>query len=112
MQQTPKKRTSDGAGILLPAARLSLQNKVKSRLGSPGQASREEIPEMPIEFYDVKKREKVQIPESEVTKTTYERQGKDGKTQVRYAFKAVNEGTKLTKFASKDDWDALDAPVE
>jgi hypothetical protein len=67
---------------------------------------------MAIEFYDVKKREKVQIPESEVTKTTYERQGKDGKTQVRYAFKAVNEGTKLTKFASKEDWDALDAPVE
>ena len=29
---------------------------------------------MPIEFYDVKKREKVQIPESEVTKTTYERE--------------------------------------
>src|SRR5262245_40749015 len=67
---------------------------------------------MAIEFYDVKKREKVQIPESEVKKTTYERQGKDGKTQVRYAFRAVNEGTKLTKFASKDDWDALDAPIE
>ena len=67
---------------------------------------------MAIEFYDVKKREKVQIPESEVKKTTYERQGKDGKTQVRYAFRAVNEGTKLTKFASKEDWDALDAPVE
>jgi hypothetical protein len=67
---------------------------------------------MAIEFYDVKKREKVQIPESEVKKTTYERQGKDGSTQVRYAFKAVNEGTKLTKFASKEDWDALDAPVE
>jgi|SRR5689334_3139349 hypothetical protein len=89
-----------------------LQNKTESRPGLPGQASREEIPEMAIEFYDVKKREKVQIDESDVTKTTYERQGKDGKTQVRYAFKAVNEGTKLTKFASKDDWDALDAPVE
>jgi hypothetical protein len=76
------------------------------------RAEREESDEMPIEFYDVKKREKVQIPESEVTKTTYERQGKDGTTQVRYAFKAVNEGTKLTKFASKEDWDALDAPVE
>jgi hypothetical protein len=67
---------------------------------------------MPIEFYDVKKREKVQIPESEVRKTTYEREGKDGKKSVRYAFKATNEGTNLTKFASKDDWDALDAPVE
>ena len=37
---------------------------------------------------------------------------KDGSKQIRYAFKAVNEGTKLTKFASKEDWDALDAPVE
>jgi hypothetical protein len=67
---------------------------------------------MAIEFYDVKKREKVQIPESEVRKTTYEREGKEGKTSVRYAFRATNEGTKLTKFASKEDWDALDAPIE
>jgi hypothetical protein len=48
---------------------------------------------MAIEFYDVKLREKVQIPESEVKKTTYEREGKDGKTNVRYAFRAVNKGT-------------------
>jgi hypothetical protein len=67
---------------------------------------------MAIEFYDVKLRQKVQIPESEVRKTTYERQSKDGKTTVRYAFKATNQGTNLTKFASKEDWDALDAPVE
>jgi hypothetical protein len=68
--------------------------------------------QMAIEFYDVKLREKVQIPESEVKKTTYERPGKDGKINVRYAFRAVNNGTKLTKFASKEDWDALDAPIE
>jgi hypothetical protein len=67
---------------------------------------------MAIEFYDVKLREKVQIPESEVKKTTYERQGKNGQTNVRYAFRAENKGTKLTKFASKEDWDKLDAPVE
>lgn len=67
---------------------------------------------MPIEFYDVKKREKVQIPESEVKKTKYEKPGKDGMINTRYAFKAVNEGTKLTRFASKEDWDALDAPIE
>jgi hypothetical protein len=77
----------------------------------PGHRLREEL-QMAIEFYDVKLREKVQIPESEVKKTTYEREGKNGKTNVRYAFKAVNQGTKLTKFASKEDWDALDAPVE
>jgi hypothetical protein len=80
-------------------------------MGPPGHRLREEI-SMAIEFYDVKLREKVQIPESEVKKTTYEREGKDGKTNVRYAFRAVNQGTKLTKFASKEDWDALDAPVE
>jgi hypothetical protein len=65
---------------------------------------------MAIEFYDVKLREKVQIPESEVKKTKYEQTSKEGKVNVRYAFKAENKGTKLTKFASKADWDALDAP--
>ena len=67
---------------------------------------------MAIEFYDVKKREKVQIDESQVRKTKYEREGKDGKTNVRYALRAENEGTKLTKFVSQSDWDALDAPEE
>jgi hypothetical protein len=67
---------------------------------------------MAIEFYDVKIRQKVQIPESEVRKTTYERESKGGKTNVRYALRATNQGTNLTKFVSKEDWDGLDAPVE
>ncbi len=67
---------------------------------------------MAIEFYDVKKREKVQIDEGQVRKTKYEREGKDGKTNVRYALRAQNEGTNLTKFVSQSDWDALDAPEE
>ena len=67
---------------------------------------------MAIEFYDVKKREKVQIDEGQVRKTKYEREGKNGKTNVRYALRAENEGTKLTKFVSQSDWDALDAPEE
>jgi hypothetical protein len=91
---------------------LRLQNETNCRPVIAAAGATRGDSRMAIEFYDVKKREKVQIDESQVTKTTYERQGKDGKTQVRYAFKAVNEGTKLTKFASKEDWDALDAPVE
>jgi hypothetical protein len=67
---------------------------------------------MAIEFYDVKRREKVAIPESGVHKTTYERPGKDGKTNVRYALRAENEGTKLTKFVSQRGWEALEAPLE
>jgi hypothetical protein len=67
---------------------------------------------MAIEFYDVKQREKVQIDEGQVKKTKYEREGKDGKTNVRYALRAENQGTKLTKFVSESDWKALDAPEE
>ncbi len=67
---------------------------------------------MAIEFYNVKKREKVQIPESDVKKVKYEKPGKDGKVNTRYAFRAVDDGTNLTKFASQSDWEALDAPEE
>ncbi|HEX2358472.1 MAG TPA: hypothetical protein VHH72_01515 [Solirubrobacterales bacterium] len=67
---------------------------------------------MAIEFYDVKKREKVQIPEPNVKKVKYERETKSGKMSIRYALRAENEGTKLTKFVSESDWKALDAPEE
>ncbi len=60
----------------------------------------------------VKRREKVSIPESRVRKTTYEREGKEGKTSVRYAVRAENEGTKLTKFVSQADWEGLEVPLE
>jgi hypothetical protein len=47
-----------------------------------------------------------------VRKTTYEREGKQGKISVRYALRAESEGTKLTKFVSQSDWDALEVPLE
>jgi len=64
-----------------------------------------------VSFYDVKLRKNVSVPASDVKKTKYERPTKDGGTQVRYALKAEKDGSKLTKFVSKNDWDALDAPV-
>ena len=61
-----------------------------------------------IEFYNVKKKAKVSISESDVEKHVYERKLKDGRMQKRYAFKAVDEdGTKLTKFCSKADFDSI-----
>lgn len=61
-----------------------------------------------MQFYNVKKREKVEIPDEEVKKTTYTVKG----GQIRYAVKAVDDdGMNLTKFMKKDDWDALDAPM-
>lgn len=68
---------------------------------------------MAVEFYNVKKKKKVSIDESSVKKTKYERKLKDGSMQVRYAFRAQDDdGTNLTKFCSKADWDSVDAPVE
>jgi hypothetical protein len=61
-----------------------------------------------IEFYNVKKKEKVQIAEDKVEKKEYKRTLKSGKESVRYAFASVDEdGTKLTKFCSKADYDSL-----
>ena len=67
---------------------------------------------MAIEFYDVKNRKKVSVDEKDVKKTTYERTTKDGSKQVRYALRAKLNGVSLTKFISKDGWDALSAPQE
>lgn len=62
-----------------------------------------------MQFYNVKKRAKVEIPDEQIKKTTYE--GRGG--QVRYAVRAQDDdGTNLTKFVSKDTWDQLEAPKE
>lgn len=64
---------------------------------------------MGIQFYDVKSRQKVDIPESEIRKTTY---SKEGSSTVRYALRATHNGTNLTKFVKKEDWDSMNVPVE
>lgn len=62
---------------------------------------------MPIEFYDVKLREKVKIDESKITKVTF-----DTKSGKRYGLRATtDDGRKLTKFVSKANWDELNVPV-
>ena len=61
-----------------------------------------------IEFYNVKKKKKVSVDRSKVEKKVYEKTTKTGKLSVRYALKAVDEdGTKLTKFCSKADYDSI-----
>jgi hypothetical protein len=67
---------------------------------------------MEVEFYDVKLRRKVSVPESKIRKTKYERAAKDGHTVTRYALRGENEGTKLTKFVSEADWRGMDVPEE
>ena len=62
-----------------------------------------------IQFYNVRKKEKVQVDPSKVEKKVYTRTTKNGKISERYAFAAVDEdGTKMTKFCSKADYDQLE----
>ena len=65
---------------------------------------------MAIEFYDVRKKAKVQVPEENVKKKTYKRTTATGKEQTRYGLVAEFDGSKLTKFCSEADWKALDVP--
>lgn len=59
-----------------------------------------------IEFYNVRSKKKVQVPEERVSKSVYTKKTKKGVERTRYAFKAVDEdGTKLTRFCSKADFD-------
>jgi hypothetical protein len=66
---------------------------------------------MSVSFYDVKTRQKVDVPESDVKKTKYERTTKAGKVQVRYALRGSYEGRNLTKFVGQADWEAFEGPV-
>lgn len=68
---------------------------------------------MAVVFYDVKNRKKVKVDEKELKKTKYQRKLKDGRIQVRYAFRAKTaDGRPLTKFVAKSDWDQIKAPME
>jgi hypothetical protein len=61
-----------------------------------------------ITFYNVKKKQKVEIDPSKVEKVEIKSVSKNGKERIRYTFKAIDEdGTKLTKFCSKADYLAL-----
>ena len=63
-----------------------------------------------IEFYNVRKKTKVSIEESNVEVVVYNNTTKTGKKVTRYGVRAVDEdGTKLTKFISKLNADELKA---
>ncbi len=59
-----------------------------------------------MEFYNVKTKQKVDIPEGGLKKRTMVQ--KNGKRT--YAVTAEENGTKLVRFVSKQQYDALQAP--
>lgn len=62
-----------------------------------------------MQFYNLKTRSHVDVPESDVKKTKMIRKTKTGE-QTRYAFTAVHEGQKLFKFVNEATYKASSAP--
>ena len=62
-----------------------------------------------MEFYDVKTRMKVNVPDSKIKKVKYTQ--KNG--QVRFALRGYTEDNrKLTKFVNKATWDGMPVAEE
>lgn len=68
-----------------------------------------------MEFFSVKHRKKVNVPEGELKKKAFEVKGKGGNMMTRYAVvtSTTVDGDKvnLTKFISKDTFDTLNVPT-
>jgi hypothetical protein len=59
-----------------------------------------------MQFYNVKKRAKVEVADTDIKKKKYE-----GRGGYRYAARAVDDdGINLTKFITKEMFDSLDVP--
>ena len=65
---------------------------------------------MGIEFYNVKLKKKVEVPEDQIQKKKFDITTKTGKKMVRFGIVTEQDGTKLTKFVSQSDWEGLDVP--
>jgi len=62
-----------------------------------------------MQFYNLKTRSHVEVPEGEVKKLKMVRPTKSGE-QTRYAFTAVHDGQKLFKFVNEATFKASSAP--
>lgn len=62
-----------------------------------------------MEFYNLKNRSRVDVPEKDVRKTKMVRKTKSGQ-QVRYALTANYQGSKLFKFINEKTFNSLKVP--
>ena len=61
-----------------------------------------------MEFYNVRKRKKVEIPHEQIEKRLLEMKTKSGDVRTRYAFATVDDdGTNMLKFCKKEDYDSF-----
>ncbi|GIW60866.1 MAG: hypothetical protein KatS3mg087_1932 [Patescibacteria group bacterium] len=65
-----------------------------------------------MQFYNVKTRSFVDVPDSKLKKKQYVRKTSKG-DQIRFAVRAtLDDGTSLTKFVNKEVYENLNVPVE
>lgn len=65
-----------------------------------------------MEFYNVKTKSKVDVPESNITKKKMVRKTKNGTTQTRYALIAKVDGMKLWKFVNQATYEKTNVKEE
>jgi hypothetical protein len=63
-----------------------------------------------VKFYNLKKRQSVDVDESQIRKKKIVRKTKDGKTQYRYQLIAEHNGEKLFKFVNEKTYNELNVP--
>jgi hypothetical protein len=63
-----------------------------------------------VEFYNMKLKRKVTVPENKLQKQVFSKPGAAGGVQRRYALVAEAEGTKMFKFVNEATFKSLDVP--
>ncbi|MER3413271.1 MAG: hypothetical protein C4341_03355 [Armatimonadota bacterium] len=60
-----------------------------------------------VEFYNVKTKSKIDVPESNITKKKMVRKTKSGATQTRYALIGQHDGMTLYKFVNQATYEGM-----
>jgi hypothetical protein len=63
-----------------------------------------------VDFYNMKLKKKVSVPESQLRKQVFSKPGANGAVQRRYALVAEAEGTRMFKFVSEATFKSLNVP--
>lgn len=75
--------------------------------GRFGRRSQQGRKRQQVEFYNVKTKSKVDVPESNITKKKMVRKTKSGATQTRYALIGQHDGMTLYKFVNQETYDKM-----
>lgn len=75
--------------------------------GAPAEGPNKGGNDSKVEFYNVKTKSKVDVPESNITKKKMVRKTKSGATQTRYALIGQHDGMTLYKFVNQETFEKM-----